>query len=284
MQDHDRLTVLVTGATDGLGRELARRLTTDGLSVLVHGRDAGRVERTTTELRSLGAFAPEGYVGDFGSLAEVRALAGQIAARHDRLDVLINNAGIGAGPPGNTVRELSADGLELRFQVNYLAHFLLTAELLDVLRVSPAARVVNVASVGQRRLEFDDLQLGRGFDGRRAYARSKLAMVMWSFALAERLEGSGVAVNALHPASLMDTKMVFETFGEGQNASSVADGARATLRLALDEELDGVTGRYFNGLREDRADAQAYDPAARERLWRVSEQLAGVRVPAGGVG
>lgn len=280
MRSADQLTVLVTGATDGLGRQLARDLVVRGARVLVHGRDPGRIEATVRELRpAIKGATVDHYVADFASFEEVRRMAEQVTDRVERLDVLINNAGIGGGPKGNRRREVSFDGLELRFQVNYLAHFLLTAELLGLLRAGAPARVVNVASVGQEPLEFDDLQFERDFDGLRAYGRSKLAMIMWTFSLAERLADTGVTVNALHPASLMDTKMALETFGH--NMTRVEDGARATLRLVLDEELDGVTGHYFNGDREARANPQAYDLEARKRLWSASEQLVGSRASVG---
>jgi NAD(P)-dependent dehydrogenase (short-subunit alcohol dehydrogenase family) len=202
-------------------------------------------------------------------------LAAEIESDHERLDVLINNAGIGAGPGGRGERALSDDGLELRFQVNYLAGFLLTSRLLPLLRRSAPARVVNVASVGQSPLDLDDLMLERGYDGMRAYGQSKLAQIMFTFELAKRLDASEVTVNTLHPASLMDTKMVFESFGGA--LTSVARGAEATIALAISDELDGVTGRYFDGKREARAHAQAYDPSVRRRLWELSEELVGVR-------
>jgi NAD(P)-dependent dehydrogenase (short-subunit alcohol dehydrogenase family) len=170
---------------------------------------------------------------------------------------------------------LSRDGYELRFAVNYLAPFLLTRLLLPLVRRSEPARIVNVASAGQSPISFDDVMLERGYDGMRAYAQSKLALVMFTFDLAGELEGTGVIANSLHPASLMDTKMVFETFGSA--SSSVREGTDATVRLAISPELRRVTGRYFDGQREARAYEQAYDPEARERLRRLSEELTGLR-------
>jgi NAD(P)-dependent dehydrogenase (short-subunit alcohol dehydrogenase family) len=166
---------------------------------------------------------------------------------------------------------LSPNGLELRFQGNYLAGFLLTRRLLPLLRRSAPARIVNVASAGQRPLDFDDIMLERGYDGMRAYGQSKLAQIMFTFELAEQLDPDEVTVNALHPASLMNTKMVLESFGSAW--TTVEEGAEATLRLAISPELDSVTGRYFDGLREARANAQAYEPEARRRLWDLSEEL-----------
>jgi NAD(P)-dependent dehydrogenase (short-subunit alcohol dehydrogenase family) len=270
MRSVDEQTVLVTGATDGLGRALARELAARGATVLVHGRSQERLDDTLREIRAAtrnDRIRP--YRADLSSLARVRRLGREVGAEQ-RLDVLVNNAGI-AGAGG---RQESADGHELRFAVNYLAPFLLTRLLLPLLRRSAPARIVNVASVGQVPIDFDDVMLERGWEGLRAYRQSKLAQIMFTFELAERLRAAGetgVTVNALHPATLMDTKMAIESFGHAM--STVEEGVAATLRLAVDREVDGVTGRYFDGLRESRANAQAYDPEARRRLWRLSEQL-----------
>ena len=210
------------------------------------------------------------YLADFSSLEEVRRLASALERDHERLDVLVNNAGIGGG---SGRREESADGYELRFAVNYLAHFLLTSLLLPLLRRSAPARIVNVASAGQSAIDFDDVMLERRYDAMRAYGQSKLAQIMFTFELAQRLREEGVAltVNALHPASLMNTKMVYESFG--YTMSTVEDGVEGTLRLAISPELDGVSGRYFDRLREARPNRQADDPAARRRLWHLSDEL-----------
>jgi NAD(P)-dependent dehydrogenase (short-subunit alcohol dehydrogenase family) len=268
------LTALVTGATDGLGRLVAEQLAAEGAAVILHGRDPARGERALDEIRASTGDGKLRYCNaDFSSLDEVRRLAQEVSAREERLNVLINNAGIGGGPRGNRERVLSRDGHELRFQVNYLAGFLLTTELLPLLRRSAPARIVNVASAGQTPLDFGDVMLERGYDGRRAYGQSKLAQILFTFELAERLDPAEVTVNVLHPASLMNTKMVLESFGEAW--TTVEEGAESTLRLATSPDLDGVTGRYFDGLREASANGQAYAPEARRRLWELSERLAG---------
>jgi NAD(P)-dependent dehydrogenase (short-subunit alcohol dehydrogenase family) len=274
MRPVEQQTVLVTGATDGLGRALARELARRGATVLLHGRDQERLEEARREIeQATGSDRLRGYRADLSSLQQVRRLGREVAEQQARLDVLVNNAGIaGEGP-----RELSADGHELRFAVNYLAPFLLTHLLLPLLRRSAPARVVNVSSVGQVPIDFDDVMLERGYDGLRAYRQSKLAQVMFTFELAERLRAAGepgVTVNALHPATLMDTKMALQTFGYAM--STIQDGVEATLRLAVAPELDGVSGRYFDRLREARANNQAYDRAARRRLWSLSMALAGL--------
>jgi NAD(P)-dependent dehydrogenase (short-subunit alcohol dehydrogenase family) len=262
-------TILVTGATDGLGKRVAFELAASGATVLLHGRSRKRLEATLEEAREgTGSEKLGFYLADLSSLGEVRTLAERVLTEQDRLDVLVNNAGVIVGE-----RRESEDGYELTFAVNYLAHFLLTHLLLPLLRDSAPARVVNVASAGQSPIDFDDVMLERGYGGMKAYTQSKLAQVIFTFELAERLGASGVTVNALHPASLMDTKMVLETFG--RSMSTVEEGAEATVRLAASPELEGVTGRYFDGTREGRAERQAYDEEARKRLWVLSEELCG---------
>jgi NAD(P)-dependent dehydrogenase (short-subunit alcohol dehydrogenase family) len=271
----DRKIMLLTGATDGLGRGMAHELAaTDNIALIVHGRNLERAESIAAELRSVSpnieVFA---YAADLASLGEVHQLARAIERDFPRLDVLLNNAGIGS-QTGGAQRQTSADGYELRFAVNYLAPFLLTNELLSTLRESPSARIVNVASVGQTAIDFDDVMLTRGYDGTRAYCQSKLAQIEFTFELAARLDAEGVrnvAVNALHPASLMPTKIVYESFG--YTMSTLEEGVRATLRLALDPALEGVSGRYFDGQSEGRAKSQAYDADARRKLWELSESL-----------
>jgi NAD(P)-dependent dehydrogenase (short-subunit alcohol dehydrogenase family) len=267
--------VLVTGATDGIGKGTACELARLGVRVLLHGRDAGRLEAARHEIAgATGNDQLETYAADFASFTEVRSLAEQIRARHNCLDVLINNAGVGAGQRGRQGRELSADGHELRFQVNHLAPLLLTRLLLPILRRAAPARVVNVASAGQAPLDFDDLMLESGYDGFRAYRQSKLAMVMASFELGARLDPGDVTINALHPGSLLDTKMVREGFGAPQGPVDV--GIEAELYLATSPDLEGVSGEYFDRTRPARANVQAYDAEARRILWWVSEQLTNI--------
>jgi NAD(P)-dependent dehydrogenase (short-subunit alcohol dehydrogenase family) len=251
-------TVLVTGSTDGLGRRLAEELVKLGAQVIVHGRDPAKVERVVGEVG-----AARGLVADLSSLDEVRGLADQI----DELDTLVNNAGIVIPE-----RRESADGYELTLAVNYLSHFLLTALLLPKLR--EPGRIVNISSIGQYPLDFDDLQYEHDFNGYYAYAKSKLAQILFTYSLAERLGDRDITVNALHPATLMDTNMVLGPGGTPQ--SSVEDGVEATMRLIADPSVDGVTGAFFNGMRDWRPDAQANDPEARRRLWEESERLTGL--------
>lgn len=258
-------TILITGATSGLGRHLAFELVRSGHAVLAHGRDPGRTERLVEELRTEGD--AEAFVADLASLAAVRELGARVAGARPDLDVLINNAGVGAGAPG-AGRELSADGHELRLAVNYLAPVTLTRALLPVLRANTPARIVNVGSVGQDPVDFDDIEFRRGYDGFAAYRRAKFALAAHTFTLAEELTGTGVAVNVLHPATFMDTAMVRE--GGVTPWSTVADGAPGVLALATQ---DLGTGGYFDGTSRARAHEGTYDREVRKRLETVTDQL-----------
>jgi NAD(P)-dependent dehydrogenase (short-subunit alcohol dehydrogenase family) len=267
------LTILITGATSGLGFPLAQALAEKNATVLLHGRDKKRGRAILDEIRQkTGNEKLQFYCADLASLQETSQLAQHVAAEQQRLDVLVNNAAVGPGKD-SAKRETSQDGYELRFAVNYLAPYLLVQELLPKLKASAPARIVNVASVGQVPLNFDDIMLERSYSGVSAYRQSKLAMVAWTFDLAAQLVNTGVTVNALHPASLMPTKMVLEA-GWGV-MSSVEEGLEATMRLVVDPALDGVTGMYFDGLREAKANPQAYDLEMRRKLAQVTEGLIG---------
>ncbi len=265
-------TALITGSTDGLGGQVARRLAEARFTVLIHGRNRERAESVVRDIRAAGgsAFFHE---ADLASLEQVRRLAEEVMRTQGRLDLLINNAGIGTGGRGVT-REVSVEGYELRFAVNYLAGFLLTHRLVPLLKQSVPSRVVSVASAAQYPLDFGNVMLTRAFSGMRAYAQSKLAQVMFTFDLARELAGSGVTVNCLHPASLMDTRMVRES--GMRPTSSVDEGSEAVVQLALSPELQTQTGLYFDATQPARAHDQAYDEAARLMLRTLSRDLVGL--------
>lgn len=258
-----------------MGRWLALRLAEAGDRVLIHGRNAERAQEVRSAVRkATGEDRAEVLLADLAVLPEVDRLADEVAARTDRLDVLVNNAGIGGASPGGR-READAYGIERRFAVNYLAGYRLTRRLLPLLVASAPSRIVNVASAGQHAIDFADPMLATGYDATRAYAQSKLAQIMFTFDLAEELRGSGVTVDALHPATFMDTTMVREV---GISPwSTVEEGGTATLRLIDDAEPG--SGRYFSGVSEAHADRQAYDPEARRKLRKLSEDL--IAGPAG---
>jgi NAD(P)-dependent dehydrogenase (short-subunit alcohol dehydrogenase family) len=214
---------------------------------------------------------PITILADLAELAQVRQLASDVRTATTRLDVLVSNAGIGAGEPDGRTRRTSADGYELRFAVNYLAGFLLTVQLLPLLKASAPARIVNVASIGQHPLDFDDLMLEHGYSGIRAYGQGKLAQIMSGFEMAHRVSPSEITVNSLHSATFMPTKMVLKEIGH--SIDSLEDGVTATHRLVRDPNLSGVTGKFFDQALEARANDQAYDGSARAELWERSLNL-----------
>jgi NAD(P)-dependent dehydrogenase (short-subunit alcohol dehydrogenase family) len=253
-------TILVTGATDGLGRALAARLHADGAQLLLHGRSSERLAALEAELPGARTLC-----ADLASLDEVRRLAGEIG----ELDILVNNAGIGSGLPEGRERAESRDGYELRFQVNYLAGYLLTELLLDRLRTP--ARVVFVASLGQMPIDFADVMLERSYTGIQAYCQSKLAQIAYTMALAERLDPERITVNSLHPSTFMPTKMVLAERGAGEDP--LEQGVEATYRLVAEPSLDGVSGRFFDRFEESAPHPWALDRGNRERLVALSAQL-----------
>jgi NAD(P)-dependent dehydrogenase (short-subunit alcohol dehydrogenase family) len=273
MRPIEETTVLITGATDGLGRGVARDLASRGARVLLHGRSREKLDDLSAELGGVPTFQ-----ADLASLEEVRRLAAEVEQSTDALHVLINNAGIGGGAPDGTTRQESKDGHELRLAVNHLAGFLLTLRLLPLLRRSKPARVVFVASLGQAPMDFDDPMLERGYSGSRAYGQSKLAQITTGFELAERLDPDEVTVTSLHPSTYMPTKMVLEA--RGSSVDTLEAGIEATSRLAIDPELDGVTGRFYDRQRESTPDPQASDEEQRKRLWALSLELVGEPEPA----
>jgi NAD(P)-dependent dehydrogenase (short-subunit alcohol dehydrogenase family) len=266
-------TVLITGSTDGVGRYVATRLAADGANILIHGRDAARAQALIGEIKRSGHNAPVFYQADLSSLADARRLADAVLADHSRLDVFVSNAGIGSQNEGPG-RQTSADGHELRFAVNYLSGFLLARRLLPLLKAAAPSRIVNVASLGQHPIDFDDVMITKNYSGSRAYAQSKLAQIMFTMDLAEELKGSGVTVNSLHPATYMNTTMV--RAGGITPISTVEQGGAAILHLVSGDDVAARSGLFFNGMNEAKANPQAYDVAARKRLRALSLELTGL--------
>jgi len=269
----DGKTVLITGSTDGVGRYVATQLATAGATVLIHGRDRARAKTLSDEIKRAGGGEPVFYQADLSSLAETQKLADAVLADHRRLDVFISNAGIGSQNDG-PARQTSADGHELRFAVNYLSGFLLAHRLLPLLKASAPSRIVNVASLGQHPIDFDDVMITKGYNGSRAYAQSKLSQIMFTIDLAEALKGSGVTVNSLHPATYMNTTMV--RAGGITPMSTVEQGGEAILHLVAGDDVVNKSGLFFNGMNEAKANRQAYDAEARKRLRALSLELTGL--------
>lgn len=270
----DQTTIAITGATDGLGRGLAHALATEDVRLLLHGRDEQRGAQVLAECREIRPDIDVTFLrADFGSLEEVSGLADRLCEQ-ERIDVLVNNAGIGV----ELTRRQSRDGHEMTFQVDYLASYLLGCRLLPKV-AERSGRIVSVASAGQAPINFDDVQLERSWDGGQAYCQAKLAQIMFTFALAATTTATsaGTAVNALHPASYMPTKIVTHLFVP---QSSLAEGVANLRALVRDRRWGEVTGQYVNRQTVGTAHAQAYARGARDRLIELSERLTGTALPA----
>ncbi|MEU9336427.1 SDR family NAD(P)-dependent oxidoreductase [Streptomyces sp. NPDC048290] len=266
-------TTLITGASQGLGRALAIELAAHGGTLLLHGRNDARLQTVAEEARAAGPdVTVRTYLADLSDLDQVHALADRIRDAEPHLDGLINNAAVTAGSDPRR-REVSRQGYELRLAVNLFAPYALTLGLLPLLSSSAPARVINVASSVQGAVDFRDVMMEHNYDGLRAYGRSKLALIMATFDLAVELQGTGVTVNAVHPADLMDTESV-RAFGIPPRTTP-EDGAQPVARLLLDPEIALTSGRYFDRFTDARAHAQAYDPAARRRLMELTRAASG---------
>jgi len=258
--------VLVTGSTDGLGREVARRLAAQGAYVIVHGRNAERGAAVVDAIVKAGKGSARFYKADLGSLAEVRRLAADVTRDHQRLDLLVNNAGIIV-----PTRALSADGHEMQFAVNYLSGYALTYALLPLLERGQSPRIVNVSSLAASPLDFSDVMLERGYSSGRAYGQSKLAQVMFTIDLAQTLKARGIVAQALHPATYMDTTMV-RSMGRTPT-STVDEGAAAVMNAIVTTEPSGT---YFIGTKPGAPHQQANDADARRQLRELSQRLTGL--------
>lgn len=263
---------LVTGATDGIGKEAARMLARSGAKVLVHGRSRERAEAAAHEIReSTGSLDVDFLVADFASLTQVRELVNEIRKTYPSLQLLINNAGT-----FNIDRRLTEDGFELTFQVQYLAPYLLTQLLSDILAGNRPARIVNLTSILHKgaKLEFGNLQGERGYEGHAAYASSKLAMTLYTFELAERLRDVGITVNCVHPGGVR-TKLLRAGYGDFGAPPEL--GARAPFEVATAEELEAATGKYYEsrdgGIEPAEPDPRTHDRELRRKLWNLTEDL-----------
>lgn len=274
--------VMVTGATDGIGKVTARVLVEKGAQVIVVGRNRAKTEKTVAEIKQkTGRESVDYLLADFASPTEIHQLATQFQARYDRLDVLVNNAGTMM-----ISRKETADHLETTFAVNHLGPFLLTNLLLDLIKASAPARIVNVSSGAHKgqALDFDDLQMERSYQGMVAYGRSKLANLYFTYELARQLAGTGVTVNALHPgfvATNLGSDNIPLIGGLVKRvinlvAMNVEKGAQTSIYLASAPEVDGVTGKYFVDCRPVSSSPVSYDETAARRLWQISETLTGL--------
>lgn len=261
---------LVTGSTDGLGREVARRLAAAGAHVIVHGRNVERGEALVAELAKGGKGNARFYAADLASLDQVRRLADNVLRDYQRLDLLVNNAGVGF--VFDSTRKFSVEGHEMHFAVNYLAHYLLIKRLLPLIVASAPSRIINVSSGSQAPIDFDDPMMEKGFNGGRGYAQSKLAQILMTIDMAPDLEKRGVLTYSLHPATTMNT-----TMARALNVtprSTVEEGAESVVNAIITTE---PTGTYFNRSAPIKAHPQAYDAEARAKLRALSERLVAPR-------
>jgi NAD(P)-dependent dehydrogenase (short-subunit alcohol dehydrogenase family) len=280
-------TILISGATNGIGKQSALELAKMGAQIVIIGRNKAKTEETLREIQSSsGNKDVHALIADLSSMAEVRRVADDFKKQYARLDVLLNNAG-----GFFSERQESVDGYEMTFALNHLSYFLLTHLLLDRLKANAPSRIVSVSSEAHMMspLNFDDLQSKQsyGMAGFRPYGQSKLMNVMFTYELARRLAGTGVTANALHPGAvntgfgknnrgLMNVAMKIFTFF----AIKVEDGAKTSVYLASSPEVEGVTGKYFDKCKQKQSSQVSYDEAAQKRLWEISEQLTGIASPA----
>ena len=261
--------ILVTGSTDGIGKQTAMGLARIGAKVLLHGRDREKVLKVRDEIsQEIDNIQLDYFIADLSSQKQVRNLAAEISERYEHLHVLINNAGT-----YSSERIITEDGFELTFSVNYLAPFLLTQQLLELLKKSAPSRIVNVASNAHwnANVDWNNLQAERYFDGFGAYALSKLGIVFLTYELAKRLEGSGVTVNCLHPG-VVKTKLLRAGFGDIHGITP-EEGARTSIYLASSPDIENVSGKYFERCRPVRSSHQCYSNALQEKFWKISENL-----------
>ncbi|TFF89471.1 MAG: SDR family oxidoreductase [Promethearchaeota archaeon] len=259
--------ILITGSTDGMGKQAALDLLKKGAHVIIHGRNKEKAENTANELKMDSKSEKIDYVwADFTRLDEVREMAKQVHQKADRIDILINNAGV-----YQTEKQITEEGLEYTFVINHLSHFLLTNLLLDIIKKGNASRIVNIASQVQLdSINFNNLNAEQRFSGTHAYALSKTCNIMFTYELAERLKDSGITVNCLHPG-VINTKLLRQGFGPiGQ---PVEVGAENEIWVATSPELDNITGKYFKNRTAQRSSEVTYDQEARDKLWGISEKL-----------
>jgi retinol dehydrogenase 14 len=259
--------ILITGSTDGIGKQTAFDLADMGAKVIIHGRDETKAKFVAYEIKeSTGNPSVDYFIADFSSLQEVKNLAVQLHSKYDKLDVLINNAGVYMNK-----REFSKDGFEMTFAVNHLAHFLLTHLLMDMIEKSENGRILNVASMAHaHEIDFDNLQGEKFFDGYTAYSYSKLCNILFTYQLARQLENKGLTVTCLHPG-VIRTKLL--RTGWGMGGGSLASGSKTSVFLASSPEMEKATGKYFANKQEVASARISYDQVMQDKLWQLSERM-----------
>jgi NAD(P)-dependent dehydrogenase (short-subunit alcohol dehydrogenase family) len=263
-------TILITGSTDGIGKQTALELAQLGNRIIIHGRDINRCIDVRNHIKAISGNKYIDFIAaDLSSMKAVRSMAEEIKNNYKKLDVLINNAGV-----FERKKKITADGFERTFAVNHLSVFLLTGLLYDLIKNSAPARIITVSSMAHAsEIDFDNLQGEKHYDGHDAYSRSKLCNILFTFELAERLNHNGVTANCLHPG-VISTKLLHAGWGMG--GASLESGAQTSVYLAAAEELEDVTGKYFSNRRESKPAAICNDINVRKKLWKISESLCGI--------
>jgi len=276
---------LITGATSGIGAATALALAQDGTTIILVGRDQKRCESSVDKIKkATGNSMVEYLLADLSSMTDIFKIAEEFKKRYQRLDVLINNAGAKF-----VDRLITVDGYEMTFALNHLAYFLLTNLLLDLIKKSGKARIINVSSGahgGCSNINFDDLQMEKAYIGKQAYAQSKLANILFTYELARRMEGKGITVNALHPGGVATNFCRNNGWVSwlkhvtahllARDLVGPAEGAKTSIYLATSPEVEGVSGKYFSNQKEVRSSEASYDVEAARRLWDVSLELTGL--------
>lgn len=266
-------TMLITGATDGIGKQTALELAATGATVIIHGRSEERCRKTIADIHhSVPDATLEYIVADLSSLKAVRGMGQEIVHRFGQLHVLLHNAGIFMNH-----RSVTPDGFEATFAVNHLAPFVLTQSVLDVLKQSSPARIITVSSIAHSRgkIDFNDLQSEKRFGGYAAYAMSKLANIYFTTELSSRLKGTGVTANCLHPG-VVRTKLLITGFGEMSGSESMSEGAETSVYLSTAPEVETLSGLYFVRKRPHAVSSSASNPLIGKKLWEVSERLTAI--------
>jgi NAD(P)-dependent dehydrogenase (short-subunit alcohol dehydrogenase family) len=273
---------LITGASAGIGKEMAKAIARSGITVVMVARNVERLKNAQAEIQQAVPGATTDLLpADLSSQTQIRELAAEFQGKYDRLDILINNAGVLV--PN---RSLTVDGIETTFAVNHLGYFLLTNLLLEKIKSSAPARIVNVSSAAHKSasLDFNDLQNERRYSGFFVYCESKLANVLFTYELARKLEGTGVTANCFHPGAiateLFRDQNILVRLGTQLFLKGPAKGAETGVYLATSPEVEGVTGKYFVNKKAARSNKQSYDEAAARRLWEISDQLTGISKPS----
>ena len=262
-------TILITGSTDGIGKQTALELAREGNRVVIHGRDINRCINTRDHIRTISGNKHVDFIAaDLSSMKAVRIMAEEIKINYKKLNILINNAGV-----FERKKKITVDGFEYTFSINHLSIFLLSGLLIDLLQKNAPARIVTVSSMAHAStIDFSNLQGEKSYDGHEAYGRSKLCNILFTFELASRLKNSAVTANCLHPG-VINTKLLHAGWGMG--GASLESGAQTSVYLAISDEAEDVSGKYFSNMRESQPAAICRDPEAKKNLWEISEALCG---------